>query len=158
VLGLVVVFQPEIRRAIVQLGDSSIFRPSLPPRRQVDDPPAARRRQPQQGPRRRLDRDRARRRLAEFAEIGTTLDAELTSDLIKSIFFPNSALHDGGVIVRDDRIVAASCLFPLSQDPGLDRASARGTAPRWACPRRPTRSSWSSARRRARARRRAAAR
>jgi diadenylate cyclase len=61
-------------------------------------------------------------RLAEFAEIGTTLDAELTSDLIKSIFFPNSALHDGGVIVRDDRIVAASCLFPLSQDPGLDKS------------------------------------
>jgi diadenylate cyclase len=122
VLGLVVVFQPEIRRAIVQLGDSSIFRPFF--RRDGKSMTRLLRAVAS------LSKDRVGAliaiergaRLAEFAEIGTTLDAELTSDLIKSIFFPNSALHDGGVIVRDDRIVAASCLFPLSQDPGLDKS------------------------------------
>ena len=42
-----------------------------------------------------------------------------------SIFFPNSALHDGGVIIRGDRIVAAGCVFPLSQRPKM--SSALGT-------------------------------
>ncbi|MFN9945615.1 MAG: diadenylate cyclase CdaA [Planctomycetota bacterium] len=120
VLGLVVVFQPEIRRAIVQLGDSSIFRPFF--RRDGKSMTRLLRAvgslsKDRIGALIAIERDS---RLAEFTEIGTTIDGELTSDLIRSIFFPNSALHDGGVIVRDDRIVAASCLFPLSKDPGLD--------------------------------------
>ena len=40
---------------------------------------------------------------------------------IRDSFFPKSALHDGGVVVQDDRIVAASCLFPLSQSPDVDK-------------------------------------
>jgi diadenylate cyclase len=59
--------------------------------------------------------------LSELTENGITIDAELNSYLIESIFFPKSALHDGGVVVRDDRIVAASCLFPLSQNPDVDK-------------------------------------
>ena len=80
VLGLVVVFHPEIRRAI--------------------------------------EREAS---LSELTENGITIDAELNSYLLESIFFPKSALHDGGVVVRDDRIVAASCLFPLSQNPDVDK-------------------------------------
>jgi diadenylate cyclase len=56
-----------------------------------------------------------------MTENGITIDAELNSYLLESIFFPKSALHDGGVVVRDDRIVAASCLFPLSQNPDVDK-------------------------------------
>ena len=52
---------------------------------------------------------------------GITIDAELNSYLLESIFFPKSALHDGGVVVQDDRIVAASCLFPLSQSADIDK-------------------------------------
>ena len=59
--------------------------------------------------------------LSELSENGITIDAELNSYLIESIFFPKSALHDGGVVVQDDRIVAASCLFPLSQNPDIDK-------------------------------------
>ena len=59
--------------------------------------------------------------LSELSENGITIDAELNSYLIESIFFPKSALHDGGVVVQGDRIVAASCLFPLSQNPDIDK-------------------------------------
>ncbi len=121
VLGLVVVFQPEIRRAIVQLGDSSIFRSFF--RRDAKSVPRLLRAVA------RLSKDRIgaliaierEATLAELAEGGITLDAELNSDLIESIFFPKSALHDGGVVVRGDRIVAASCLFPLTQRQDLDK-------------------------------------
>lgn len=121
VLGLVVVFQPEIRRAIVQLGDSSIFRSFF--RRDAKSVPRllraiARLSKDRIGALIAIERDAT---LSELAEGGITLDAELNSDLIESIFFPKSALHDGGVIVRGDRIVAASCLFPLTQRQDLDK-------------------------------------
>ncbi|MCD6454653.1 MAG: diadenylate cyclase CdaA [Candidatus Aminicenantes bacterium] len=50
--------------------------------------------------------------LKNFAEKGVMLDALVTRDLILSIFFPTSPLHDGGMIISDDRIKAAACLFP----------------------------------------------
>jgi len=52
--------------------------------------------------------------LEEYLEAGVKLDAAVSVQLIKSIFYPNSALHDGAVIVREDRVVAASCTLPLS--------------------------------------------
>jgi len=52
--------------------------------------------------------------LDEFVEQGTPLDAELTRDLLISIFLPYSPLHDGAVIVRRDRIANAGCILPLA--------------------------------------------
>jgi len=49
------------------------------------------------------------------------VDGELSPELIVSIFHPKTPLHDGGVILRNDRIVAAGCIFPLSQRHDLDR-------------------------------------
>ena len=57
-----------------------------------------------------------------FAETGTYIGAPVTSDLLSTIFFPNTPLHDGGVIIRDDRILAAGCIFPLTQNPDLSRS------------------------------------
>lgn len=121
VLGLIVVFHPEIRRAIVQLGDASIFRAFF--RRDSKIVPrllraVARLSKERIGALIAIERDST---LSELTENGITIDAELNSYLIESIFYPKSALHDGGVVVRDDRIVAASCLFPLSQNPELDK-------------------------------------
>ncbi len=121
VLGLIVVFHPEIRRAIVQLGDVSIFRAFF--RRDTKIVPRllraiSRLSKERIGALIAIERDST---LAELTENGITIDAELNSYLIESIFYPKSALHDGGVVVRDDRIVAASCLFPLSQNPGIDK-------------------------------------
>lgn len=57
--------------------------------------------------------------LATYVESGIALDARLSYDLLVSIFLPNSPLHDGAVIVRKNRVVAASCFLPLSLNPLL---------------------------------------
>jgi diadenylate cyclase len=53
--------------------------------------------------------------LDEFAESGIPMDAEVSRELLMTIFYPETELHDGAVIVRNGRIVAASCTLPLSQ-------------------------------------------
>jgi len=54
-------------------------------------------------------------------ETGVSLDASVTPELLASIFFPHTPLHDGGVIISGNRIVAAGCVFPLSQNPDIQR-------------------------------------
>jgi diadenylate cyclase len=121
VLGLIVVFHPEIRRAIVHLGSARIFGRFF--RQDTRIMPRllraiARMSKERIGALIAIEREAS---LSELTGNGITIDAELNSYLIESIFFPKSALHDGGVVVRDDRIVAASCLFPLSQNPDVDK-------------------------------------
>ncbi|MGE0145418.1 MAG: diadenylate cyclase CdaA [Planctomycetota bacterium] len=121
VLGLIVVFQPEIRRAIVHLGDSPIFARLL--RTEVRKihrllRSVARLSKERIGALIAIERDGS---LAEYSDTGIHIDAELNSFLIESIFFPGTALHDGAMIIRGERIVAASCLLPLSQSQELDK-------------------------------------
>jgi diadenylate cyclase len=52
--------------------------------------------------------------LQEYSEPGVKMDAAVSSALLQTIFFPNTALHDGAVIIRDSRIVAAACTLPIS--------------------------------------------
>lgn len=59
--------------------------------------------------------------LRTFIESGVPLDAHLSRDLLLSIFQPGGALHDGAVIVQRDRIAAAACFLPLSMNPALSR-------------------------------------
>jgi len=121
VIGLIVVFQPEIRRAIVHLGETTLFMRIF--KRDTKIVPRMLRAIA------RLSRDRVgalisierEGNLQSIAETGISLDAELNSYLIESVFYPGSALHDGAIIIRDDRIVAASCLLPLSQNPDVDK-------------------------------------
>lgn len=56
-----------------------------------------------------------------FIEVGTQIDAKVTSELLTSIFLPYSPIHDGAVIVRDGKITTAGCFLPLSRSPGLDK-------------------------------------
>jgi diadenylate cyclase len=105
-LGLVVVFHPEIRRAIMHLGDAPIFGRFF--RREAKIVPrllraVARLSKERIGALIAIEREAS---LSVLSENGITIDAELNSYLIESIFFPKSALHDGGVVVSDDRIVA----------------------------------------------------
>ncbi|MFO1052963.1 MAG: diadenylate cyclase CdaA [Planctomycetota bacterium] len=121
VLGLIVVFQPEIRRAIVHLGDSPIFARLL--RTEVRKihrllRSVARLSKERIGALIAIERDGS---LAEYSDTGIHIDAELNSFLIESIFYPGTALHDGAMIIRGERIVAASCLLPLSQSQELDK-------------------------------------
>lgn len=59
--------------------------------------------------------------LQDFVDTGIPLDAKTSSALLLSIFHKNAALHDGAVIIREDRVVAAACMLPLSENPNLDR-------------------------------------
>src|SRR5574341_1091358 len=52
--------------------------------------------------------------LSDFIETGVTLDARMSSALLQTTFFPNTALHDGAVIVRGGRVVAGACTLPIS--------------------------------------------
>ncbi|HLJ69572.1 MAG TPA: diadenylate cyclase CdaA [Chloroflexota bacterium] len=62
--------------------------------------------------------------LDDFVRSGVRVDGEVTSDLLVTIFFVHSPLHDGAVIVRGDRVLAAGCVLPLSESPA---ALGRGT-------------------------------
>jgi diadenylate cyclase len=62
--------------------------------------------------------------LEDFVRSGVRVDAEVTADLLVTIFFVHSPLHDGAVIVRGDRVLAAGCVLPLTDNP---RAAGRGT-------------------------------
>ena len=57
--------------------------------------------------------------LGDIINTGTTVDAKVSRELINSLFFPNSALHDGGVVIRDGRAIAAGCILPLTENNSL---------------------------------------
>ena len=57
--------------------------------------------------------------LDEYAKSGTEVDARLSEQLLRNIFFPKAALHDGAVIVREGRVLAAGCVLPLSESKNL---------------------------------------
>jgi len=59
--------------------------------------------------------------LNEAIKTGTILDAQVSSMLLKNLFFPKAALHDGAVIIRDGRIIAAGCMLPLTNNIHLSR-------------------------------------
>ena len=60
--------------------------------------------------------------IKDFLEVGTEIDAKVTSDLITSIFLPYSPLHDGALIVQQGRLTRAGCFLPLSQNPDISKS------------------------------------
>lgn len=60
-------------------------------------------------------------RLAEAINSGTILDAKISAELLRNIFYDKSPLHDGAVIIKDGRISAAGCMLPLSSNGNLSR-------------------------------------
>ncbi|HLF18208.1 MAG TPA: diadenylate cyclase CdaA [Candidatus Omnitrophota bacterium] len=60
-------------------------------------------------------------KLQPYIESGVLIDAHISSEVLQSIFVRESPLHDGGVITRGDRLIAASCLFPLSDNPNFSK-------------------------------------
>jgi diadenylate cyclase len=59
--------------------------------------------------------------LQEAVESGILVDCEATPEMLETIFFPNNAIHDGGVIIKGDRIAYAACIFPLTQRQDLSK-------------------------------------
>jgi diadenylate cyclase len=59
--------------------------------------------------------------LRPFLQTGVSLDSEISGEMIRSIFTPQTPLHDGAMILRGNRIVAAACILPLTEDPRLSK-------------------------------------
>ena len=124
-IALVVIFQPELRRALEHLGRSKITTVFS-----------------------QVDKDEAKQMIGEFVraiesmsasrtgalivieretllndivETGTIIDAQVAEQMIGNIFYEGSPLHDGALIVRGDRLYAAGCVLPLTQNKGLNK-------------------------------------
>jgi diadenylate cyclase len=113
---LIVVFQPELRQAMIRLGHGWSFRASRSALDRVVDAVSEAvgfLSKSQFGALIAIERQS---KLGGLIETGTMLDAEINAALLESIFWPNSPLHDLGVVVRGDRIVAASVQFPLAEE------------------------------------------
>jgi diadenylate cyclase len=125
IVVIVIVFQPELRRALERLGRERILvrlgivdagsgswfvRHIIRAVNQLSEQ--------QIGAIIVLERNTG---LSDIMESGVRLDAIISSDLLVSIFSPKNPLHDGAVIIQGDRIAAASCLLPLSETKLLDR-------------------------------------
>jgi diadenylate cyclase len=60
--------------------------------------------------------------LQSIIDSGTKMDAEVTAELLVTLFVPHSPLHDGAVVIRNGKIAAAGCILPLSQNPNLSKS------------------------------------
>ena len=114
-LALVVVFQPELRRALVRLGEARLFRGQVTQVGTVVDEIV---RAVAYLSRNKIGAIIAVERevpLGGIVESGTPLNAEVTAELIETIFWPGSALHDMGMVIQNDTIAAAGVQFPLAE-------------------------------------------
>src|SRR6266403_2015437 len=120
-IALVVIFQPELRRGLAELGGHPIFSLTSEKRETVHDLAEAvtQLANKQFGALLAIERDTS---IRVYEETGVTLDSDFSVELVLSIFHPKAALHDGGVIIRNGRIAAAACIFPVSQRETLDRS------------------------------------
>lgn len=123
IIILIVIFQDDIRRGLIKVGLGSIFKrqrqTSLTSDKVIDDLTLAAT---------RLSKDKVGALIVikrdvgldDFIEEAVSLDAIVNRKLILAIFDKNSALHDGAMIIENERIKAAGCVLPLSYNPDLD--------------------------------------
>ena len=120
-VALLIIFQPEIRRALAQLGRRHLFGNTVSERSLIEAlvKGVTQMADGKIGALIAIEREVG---TVPVQETGTPLDALVTPELLQTIFYPNTILHDGGIIIRGDRMVAAGCVFPLSQKPEISKA------------------------------------
>jgi diadenylate cyclase len=113
-IAILVIFQPELRRALAQLGSQQFFTNSRQRGQLIDVlvETAHSLSQKRCGALMAVEREIGFRGMTET---GVPVDAKATAELLTTIFYPNTPLHDGGVVLRGDRVVSAGCVFPLTQ-------------------------------------------
>jgi diadenylate cyclase len=121
IIAVIVMFQPELRRALDQLGRiGHIGRPlSRFSTRQYNEAISESIRAAERLSAKRTGALIAFERevgLEDYAATGVKINGEISAEMLQSIFYPNSPLHDGAVIVRGNRVVAAGCLLPLPEE------------------------------------------
>jgi diadenylate cyclase len=128
-VAIPIVFQPEIRRALERLGRSGVRawlgRPSFDVIIDVIAESALNLAERRHGALMVLERDTG---LEDYIDTGVRVDATPSAELLEGIFFPRSPLHDGAVILRGNRVLAAACTLPLSEDSAGGRMGTRHRA------------------------------
>nr|MDD6335669.1 diadenylate cyclase CdaA [bacterium] len=129
---MVIVFQPELRRALEQLGKKRYFSKAAGGLLQNNEERADLAWVGEEIIRALLDLSKNRvgalivierkQPLEDIIHTGTRLEALVSQPLLENLFVDGSPLHDGAVVIRDDRIVAAGCFLPLTPQDGLDRS------------------------------------
>ena len=120
IIGFLIIFQPELRRGLARIGQSPLFKIFIKDEKIADEiiQAVVSMSKNRIGALIALEREAS---LKPYTESGILLDGLLTSELLKTIFMPNTPFHDGGVIVQGNRVVAVGCLFPLSQSQKLSK-------------------------------------
>jgi len=125
IVAIPVVFQPELRRVLERLGQGRFFgHNQINPedfQKMLEEIIRAVKilSKNQHGALIIMERETG---LNDYIESGVRLDAEVSSELLENIFYPKAALHDGATIIRGNRIVAAGCFLPLSENPNISKS------------------------------------
>src|SRR5580698_9208550 len=121
VFGALVIFQPELRRMLAELGNLPLFASTSEQREAIEViiQTCERLADVKIGALIAIEQSI---QLQEAVESGIPVDCEATPEMLETIFFPNNAIHDGGVIIKGDRIAYAACIFPLTQRQDLNKS------------------------------------
>jgi diadenylate cyclase len=120
-VAVVVIFQPELRRMLAELGNLPLFATAGEQRENIEViiQTCERLADVKIGALIAIEQSI---QLQEAVESGIPVDCEATPEMLETIFFPNNAIHDGGVIIKGDRIAYAACIFPLTQRQDLSKS------------------------------------
>lgn len=122
ILIVIVLFQDDLRRALTHVGRNPFFAGTtdLEEREMIEEVARAASRMAKEriGALIVIERETG---LKNFIDTGSYIDSKVKSELLYSIFVPNSPIHDGAVILTNGRVAAAGCFLPLSKDPNIDK-------------------------------------
>jgi diadenylate cyclase len=118
-IAILIIFQPELRRILAEVGAHPLFATSHEQRETIEViiQTVERLSEVRIGALIAIEQSI---NLQEATESGLPVDCEATPEMLETIFFPNNAIHDGGVIIKGDRIAFAACIFPLTQRQDLN--------------------------------------
>src|SRR2546428_1612339 len=121
VVAILVIFQPELMRMLAELGNLPLFATVHEQRENIEViiQTCERLAEVKIGALIAIEQSI---QLQEAVESGILIDCEATPEMLETIFFPNNAIHDGGVILKGDRIGYAACIFPLTQRQDLNKS------------------------------------
>src|SRR6266478_3823660 len=121
VVAILVIFQPELRRMLAELGNLPLFSTAHEQRENIEViiQTVERLADVRIGALIAIEQSIL---LQEAIESGIIIDCQASPEMLETIFFPNNAIHDGGVVIKGDRIALAACIFPLTQRQDLNKS------------------------------------
>jgi len=121
VVAVIVIFQPEIRRLLARVGNLQLFSNTHAQRENIEVivQTVERLSEVRIGAIIAMEQTTP---LRDVVESGVVVDCVATPEMLETIFFPNNAIHDGGAIIKSDRITYAACIFPLTRRQDLNKS------------------------------------